>query len=276
MQVRAAGRSCNQPLLSLVFPTYNASRLLPRAWTEIQRFLAQQNESWEVLFVCDGCTDGTSQRLQELLRQSSGQVRVLSYTPNRGKGYAVRHGLAAARGRWRIFTDVDLAYGFDDVLRVAQSLRDGADIAIASRTHAESRLVMPTALQAYAYRRHLQSILFSLLVRRLLPIQHRDTQAGLKGINAATTEKLLPSLRSNGFELDCELLVAATRLGLRVSEVPVCVRYEDRASTTNLQSMTHMLRQLLRIRKEWTQERLPLAVQAHDATTLHEWERHAA
>ena len=52
---------------------------------------------------------------------------------------------------------MDLAYGFDDVLRLAEVLWGGADVAIASRTHPESRLSVPVRLQGYAYRRHLQS-----------------------------------------------------------------------------------------------------------------------
>jgi dolichyl-phosphate beta-glucosyltransferase len=47
---------------------------------------------------------------------------VIGYSPNRGKGYAVRAGLLAARGRFRIFTDVDLAYRLADVARVADEL----------------------------------------------------------------------------------------------------------------------------------------------------------
>src|SRR5436190_15575936 len=153
-------------MFSLVFPTYNPGRaLLERTFQAVQRFLRQGRENWEVLFVCDGCTDGAPQQLAEWTAAARDPIRVLSYAPNRGKGYAVRYGLAAARGAWRLFTDVDLAYQFDDIVRVAQVLRAGADVAIASRTHPASRLVLPVALQGYVYRRHLQSKAFSLLVR---------------------------------------------------------------------------------------------------------------
>src|SRR5262249_57442237 len=125
-----------------------------------------------------------AERWGALPRPDSDRVGVLSYQPNRGKGYAVRQGLRAARGRWRVFTDVDLAYGFDDILRVAGRLQDGADVAIASRFHPESRLLLPPRLQGYAYRRHLQSLIFSALVRLLLPGRHRHTQAGPQGPSA--------------------------------------------------------------------------------------------
>src|SRR5262249_8275616 len=154
------------------------------------------------LFVCDGCTDGTSARLAELARDEPDRVRVLSYDRNRGKGYAVRHGLAAARGQWRLFTDVDLAYGFDDVAPLALTLQDGAEVAIAPRLHPDSGLLLPPRLQGYAYWRHLQSLAFAALVRLLLPLTQRDTQAGLKGLSARAAQRVLPHLRCDGFGFD--------------------------------------------------------------------------
>jgi dolichyl-phosphate beta-glucosyltransferase len=178
-------------------------------------------------------------------------VRIVSYAPNRGKGYAVRRGLQTARGQWRIFTDVDLAYGFDDIVRLAGILRAGAEVAIASRSHPESRLLLPSGLEGYAYRRRLQSVAFSALVRLVLPIKQRDTQAGLKGMTGRMAQLIAPRIHSDGFEFDCEFLVACLRLGIHVTEVPVCVRYEDRASTTNMRAMIGMLGQLWRIRRDW-------------------------
>jgi hypothetical protein len=163
----------------------------------------------------------------------------------------VRHGLAAARGHWRLFTDVDLAYGFTDILRVVEVLRAGADVAIASRLHPDSRLLVRPALQGYAYRRHLQSLVFSTLVRCLLPLTQSDTQAGLKGFTAAAAEQILPSLRCDGFGFDCEILTACVCRGLTIAEVPVSVRYEDAASTTGFLAMAGMLREIWRIRRSW-------------------------
>src|SRR5262249_9390536 len=233
------------PLFSLVFPTYNPGAGLANTWQQVADFLASTSEPWEVLFVCDGCTDGTPQRLADLIAAGGlGRARMLSYARNRGKGYAVPRGLEAARGTWRLFTDVDLAYGFDDVLRVAEALRAGADAAIASRMHPGSRVVLPATLQGYAYRRHLQSRMFSGLVHLLLPLRQLDTQAGLKGITARLARLLLPHLRCDGFGFDCEFLTACARFDIAVAEVPVTMRYENRTSTTGARPMLRMLREL--------------------------------
>jgi dolichyl-phosphate beta-glucosyltransferase len=251
MQQRTATQGRDGPFYSLVFPTYNPGANLERTWRRATEFLARTQESWELLFVCDGCTDGTPERLAQWIAECGRRVRMLSYAPNRGKGYAVRRGLEAAWGACRLFTDVDLAYSFDDVQRLAATLRAGTDVAIASRAHPESCMVLPVSLQGYAYRRHLQSLVFSRLVRFMLPLKLRDTQAGLKGITAGVADRVLPHLRCNGFGFDCELLTACARLGIEVTEVPVTVRYEDRTSTTGARPMLRMLRELWRIRRNW-------------------------
>jgi dolichyl-phosphate beta-glucosyltransferase len=238
-------------LTSLIFPLYDPGEQLRQTWGQVEEFLGAVRERWEVLFVCDGCSDGSPQQLTEWARRYIGRVRVLSYARNRGKGYAVRRGLLAAAGRWRVFTDIDLAYGFDDVVRVADALREGAEAAIASRSHPDSQILLAAAAQGYVYRRHLQSLAFSRMVRFLLPIAQHDTQAGLKGMTARTAARVLPYLSCDGFEFDCELLTACRHFGIAVQEVPVLVRYDGRASTTNVRSSLRMLRELWRIRRHW-------------------------
>jgi dolichyl-phosphate beta-glucosyltransferase len=262
MQAQTPVRGRDGVLFSLIFPTYNPGAGVDKTWQQVVEFIDGAPEPWEVLFVCDGCTDGTPERLSALCGTVAHRIRVLSYAGNHGKGYAVRRGLEAARGELRIFTDVDLAYSLEEVRRVAEVLRSGADVAIASRTHPDSRLVLPPRLQGYAYRRHLQSLVFSALVRWLLPVRQHDTQAGLKGMTARVANLLLPHLRCDGFGFDCELLTACSHFGLLVREVPVSVRCEDRVSTTGARTMPRMVRELLGIRRAW--RRVPLSQPAQE------------
>jgi dolichyl-phosphate beta-glucosyltransferase len=246
-------------VFSLILPAYNPGPEVERTWHAVAGFVAEQARTgaeWEAVFVLDGCTDGTDDRLAAR-GTADPRLRVLGYPKNRGKGHAVRVGLLAARGAHRIFTDVDLAYSFEDVLRVADALRAGAEVAIASREHPGSRLQLPPALLGYTFRRRVQSLLFGAVARRLLGLPHRDTQAGLKGMSAAAADRIVPELRCDGFGFDCELLTACARAGIAVTETPVCVRYDDRASTTGTGAGLRMLRELWRIRRAWHNRTVP-------------------
>ncbi|HJZ58792.1 MAG TPA: glycosyltransferase [Gemmataceae bacterium] len=249
-------------LTSLVLPTYNPGPAIERTWAEVERFLAARSDPWEAVFVLDGCTDGTPGRLARLARTGHPRVCVVGYPTNRGKGFAVRTGLLAARGAVRVFTDVDLAYPFDDIVRVADTLRAGAAVAVACRDHPDSRVVLPPGLLGYARRRHFQSRIFGALARRLLPITQRDTQAGLKGMTAAVARSLVPQLGCDGFGFDCELLTACAKAGVPVAEVPVSVRYDTAASTTGLRATARMLRELWQIRRAWRNRTVPVVLSA--------------
>lgn len=252
-------------MISLVLPTYNPGPAIEETWRAVQGFRetrARVGDVWEILFVLDGCTDDTLARLNALANQSNVGVRIVSYPDNRGKGHAVRTGLLAARGAIRIFTDVDLAYPMEDVLRVAEAIRAGAPAAIGSRTHPDSRVQLPMHLLGYAYRRVLQGRLFSAAARLLLPISTRDTQAGLKGMTAEVVESVLPHLTCDGFGFDCEFLAVCDRAGVRLKEVPVCVRYTDVSSTTSPRSGLRMLRELWRIRQVWRGRPVPVLAPA--------------
>ena len=239
-------------MTSLVFPAFNPGPGIDRTWHVVREFLRERSEPWEAVFVLDGCTDGTPERLDSLARTApDSRLRVVSYSPNRGKGHAVRIGMLAARGRYRIFTDVDLAYTFADIANVAKSLWNGSRVAIASREHPESTMTIPVRHLGYAYRRNVQSHLFRFVARMLLSLQQSDTQAGLKGMTATVAETILPRLTCDGFGFDCELLTACQRSGIRIAEVPVAVRYEGSASTTGLGASLNMLRDLWRIRRAW-------------------------
>jgi len=238
------------PQFSLVFPTYNPGSRLNQTLSELDTFSATTGEAWEFVFVCDGCNDGTAERLRGW-RPRRASVRVVTYAPNRGKGFAVRQGLLAAEAPFRVFTDIDLAYSFTEIRRVASALVSGRPVVIASRSHRDSVVQLPATMLGYAYRRQVQSRMFGLFARALLPLPFADTQAGLKGLSEAAVRLVVPQLQCDGFAFDCELLTACARFGVPVTEVPVCVRYDGAGSTTGWSSGARMLQSLWRIRRTW-------------------------
>jgi dolichyl-phosphate beta-glucosyltransferase len=99
------------PELSIVIPSYNEEKRLPRTLARVREYFAGRPlplDQIEVIVVDDGSTDGTAQIARDWSRQWP-SVRLVSNDGNRGKGFSVRHGMLESRGRFALFTDADLS-----------------------------------------------------------------------------------------------------------------------------------------------------------------------
>lgn len=234
--------------LSLVLPVYHCAGRLERTLDELAKFLDGAPHASEVVLVDDR---GRHPHATALLRQFAARpdVRLLENDRNRGKGYSVRRGMLAARGRHRVFTDSDLAYPLREVRRITDALEQGADVAIACRVHPDSAYELHSDYLHYFYTRHAMSRAFNRLVRFALLPGVLDTQAGLKGFTADAARAIFPQVRIAGFGFDLECLYLARRLALRVEQVPVSFRYDDEPSTVRfLRDAGTMIADLARIR----------------------------
>ncbi len=234
--------------VTLVVPTYNAMEFIDGTVGRLRRFVGE-NPTWCVLFVCDGCTDGTAEHLDKVLADDGAAMRVESYVKNRGKGFALRLGLDRATTPYRLFTDVDLAYDPAEALRLIPVLENGADIAVVNRIHADSRYLISPRDFPSIYKRHLMSRTFNWWLRRMLPIKILDTQAGLKGMTAAAWERISPHLTTDGFFFDVEFLAWAGALGLKTGEAPVHFSYVDPTTVRMVRHGYSMLFETLKLRK---------------------------
>src|SRR5688572_30668658 len=98
----------------------------------IDRVLASPVEK-EVIVVDDGSTDGTTQILQEMVKQSP-QLRVIFREVNQGKGAAIRAAIPEVRGDYVIIQDGDLEYDPQEYPRMLRPMiEEGADIVYGSR-----------------------------------------------------------------------------------------------------------------------------------------------
>jgi hypothetical protein len=139
--------------------------------------------------------------------------------------------------------DGDLAYDPELLVELEKALAR-ADVAIGSRGIADGDR------KAGVLRRTMGEG-YNLLVRAILGLRFRDTQAGIKGFRQEAARQLFSRRTSRGFGFDAELLFIAKRRGLRVAEVPVRVNPSHDAGGSNvrlLRDPVRMLVSLLRIR----------------------------
>ena len=139
--------------------------------------------------------------------------------------------MLAARGRYRVFTDVDLAYPLSEVAKIVADLEQGADVAIACRVLPESRYLMSPSFFHYLYTRHLMSRAFNKVVQTFLLPGILDTQAGLKGFTARAAALCFARTTIPGFGFDIECLYIAQQHGLAIRQTAVNFRYDDEPTT---------------------------------------------
>ena len=119
--------------VSVVCPFYNEEAILAGSIRALLAELEALDGSWELLVVNDGSRDGSEAIAREIAETES-NLRVLGYPYNRGRGHALRTGIAQARGRVVVTTEIDLSWGPDIVERLVAELRrqPDADLVVAS------------------------------------------------------------------------------------------------------------------------------------------------
>lgn len=203
--------------LSIVIPAYNEERRLPATLDAILGYLSDQTFSaLEVLVVDDGSRDETAEVVKRY-SLSHPIVRLFQNPENRGKGYAVRHGMLKAACEWVLFSDADLSTPIAELEKLlAAAAEQQADVAIGSRALDRSLVAIhQPVLREWSGR------CFNWLMRWLLGLPFRDTQCGFKLYRRGAASTVFPRQLLDGFSFDVEDLVIAQVHGIRSVEVPV-------------------------------------------------------
>jgi dolichyl-phosphate beta-glucosyltransferase len=203
--------------LSIVIPAYNEESRLPQTLDRISEWLLRRSWTFtEVIVVDDGSTDGTV-AVVEKYRKEYPSIRLLGNPGNRGKGYAVRHGMLEAAGEWILYTDADLSAPIEEFAKLCQAaMASGAVVAIGSR--AVDRSLVSRHQSAF---REFSGRFFNQVMRAVTGLPFRDTQCGFKLYRADAARQIFALQKQDGFSFDVEDLLIAKNLGLRAVEVPV-------------------------------------------------------
>lgn len=200
----------------IIIPTYN------NQYTLLDIVERSLKVCPHVIVVNDGSTDSTSQKLEQL----GNRINIISYLPNRGKGYALKKGLLYARKRgfdYAITLDSDGQHlpeeAFHLIALAEQKPNDKILVVGARNLTADG---MPNA---NTFANKLSNFWFHIQTGEKLP----DTQTGyrLYQLNALPCMKLV----TNRYESELELLVLSAWNGVRILSTPISVIYpEERVS----------------------------------------------
>lgn len=226
----------------MVIPAYNEAQRLPAYLSEVVAYFDGRGEPYEVIVVDDGSADETAARVLEA--QAIHQAVTLHrLAENRGKGFAVRAGMRAARGDLRLMADADGATPIAEVKRLETVIQAGADLAVGSRA-----LPDPSVRREVHIHRKLSGEIFNFFVRRMGVGDVTDTQCGFKLFRGTVAEVLFGELETTGFGFDVELLMLARRRGYRVIEVAINWADQPGSKVDVLRDGPRMLAQVVRAR----------------------------
>jgi len=202
-------------------------------------YLATEFGEYELILVNDGSTDA-SLRIAEQYENDS--IRILSYEPNRGKGYAVRAGMLLARGEVVFFCDADLPYGLE-------VLRTGYDKLMSGRSDVVvgSRRIWDHGYDSYPLMRKIASNIFVFIVNAVLGLGVSDSQCGFKGFTRVAAEQVFRRTQVDGFAFDMEALCIARNMGFRIDEMPVELLTHSKSKVRVLRDSGLMLRDLVKV-----------------------------
>jgi dolichyl-phosphate beta-glucosyltransferase len=226
----------------VVIPAYNEAQRLPAYLSEVVAYFDGRGEPYEVIVVDDGSADETAARVLEA--QAIHQAVTLHrLAENRGKGFAVRAGMRAARGDLRLMADADGATPIAEVKRLETVIQAGADLAVGSRA-----LPDPSVRREVHIHRKLSGEIFNFFVRRMGVGDVTDTQCGFKLFRGTAAEALFGELETTGFGFDVELLMLARRRGYHVIEVAINWADQPGSKVDVLRDGPRMLAQVVRAR----------------------------
>jgi dolichol-phosphate mannosyltransferase len=204
--------------LSIVIPCYNEVENVPKLQEEFLPVALElaQTRSVEVVFVDDGCTDGTWEALHDAFGEGAGLPGIAfqfeRHSVNRGLGAAIRTGLAAARGEMVLTTDSDGTYKFSEIPGLLSCLTDDVDIVTASPYHPSGGVA---GVPAY---RLLFSRGCSAIYRLLADWRVYTYTCLFRAYRREVIENV--TFESDGFLAGTELMVKGMLMGYQVAEHP--------------------------------------------------------
>jgi len=193
--------------LSIIIPCYNERATV----TEIVQRVRACAPDAEIVVVDDGSTDGSRDVLRELEGQPN--LRILYHDRNRGKGAAVRAGIAAAAGEVILIQDADLEYDPRDYPRLLQPIEEGrAEVVYGSRFLGGPR-------RAMLFWHMVANLLLTLLTNVLFNTILSDMETGYKVFKAKVIKGI--PLRARRFDFEPEVTAKVLKRGYRIYEVPI-------------------------------------------------------
>lgn len=200
-------------LVSIIVPIYKQEKTIVKDLLNINEALSKTRWDYEIIGVVDGFIDKS---FEEANKISNNKIKIVGYEINKGKGYAVKYGMARSSGDLIAFIDSGMDINPNGISLILEHMEwYDADIMIGSKRHSASKVYYPFIRKVFSF-------VYQTLIRILFNLKVRDTQVGLKIFKRQVLEKVLPRLVVKKFAFDIEMLAVANHLGYKnIFDAPV-------------------------------------------------------
>lgn len=235
-----------KPDVSIVIPAYNESERLGTPLKTILEFVSNNGINAEVVVVDDGSSDDTAKVAERAFASIPNvQSNVIRYEKNRGKGFAVKTGLLAAKADVALFSDADLSTPIEEMSKLVDPiLRGEYDVTFGSR--ALDRSLIGTR---QPWRREQGGRVMNFIIRTMSGLPFTDTQCGFKAFDLKKFRPLLDLMAIDRFGFDVEFLFVANYHKLRLKEIAVRWNDVEGSKVSVFRDTRRMINELSQIRQ---------------------------
>lgn len=207
---------------SIIIPLYNEEIRLDYCLDIIEKFLKKNtNLFFEIIFVNDGSIDQSKNKILKFINKNkkkffNAKIKLISYTKNVGKGYAIKKGILISKSKWILTCDLDMSVLPEQYLAwKKRKLIKGTNCAyIASRIHKNSKI------KSKFIRRRLGGIL-KLILFNFFSLKISDTQCGFKVFHSCYVKKIFNKIKCYGYAFDVETMLLLKNSNIKIIELPI-------------------------------------------------------
>ena len=206
--------------VSVIVPVFNEEKRIHNL-NFLWAFIKNKPYIKELIIINDGSGDKTLSLLKEYEKKM--QFTLISYPKNKGKGYAIKRGVAKAQGTHIVFLDVDLSCPPETILLLKKCIQQ-ADIIIGTRKNKHALL-----LARQSFIRENMGKFFTFLSQHILSVFVSDFTCGFKCFSKKAAQKIFLKQRIKRWAFDSETLFLGKKYGFSLYELPV--QWKDQKGT---------------------------------------------
>jgi len=225
--------------ISVFFPAYNEEANIRQTVEKAVEVLKKVAKKWEIIVVDDGSKDKTGAIVKRLIKKEP-RIRLITHTPNRGYGAALKSGFYNSQYEWIAFTDADGQFDFSEITKFFEKQKQtGADLVIGYYLK-----------RAVPFYRIWGSKLWELAVFLLFGLKVKDIDCGFKLIRKKVIEGIPLLEAERGPFISSELLIKAKKKGFKIVQLGVhhYPRKAGKATGASLKVVLNGFKDLIRLK----------------------------